>query len=155
MGTTRCIYFLPYWSQSVPTIMILLDPQPSHEVGNFTIPILQMRKRGARGLTSEKVHSPLLIPKSFLLWNLTFTNTLSERPLPSPLPFPTRVFNPSEPSMCPSPRKCTPRLTVHTDLAFSVYCSFSPGCSQSPQDLMLWSQCNMKGGRAEWLRGRA
>lgn len=55
----------------------------------------------------------------------------------------------------PLTQEVYPRLTVHTDLAFSVYCSFSPGCSQSPQDLMLWSQCNMKGGRAEWLRGRA
>ena len=120
METTCCIYFLAYWSQSVPTIMILLDPQPSHEVGDFTIPILQMGQCGARGLTSEKVHSPLLIPKSFLLWNLTFTNTLSERPLPSPLPFPTQVLNPSEPSMCPSPRKFTPRLAVRIDLAFPL-----------------------------------
>lgn len=103
METTCCIYFLAYWSQSVPTIMILLDPQLSYEVGNSTIPILQMGKCGTRSLTSEKVHSPLLIPKSFLLWNLTFTNTLSERSLPPPFLYPLRSLILQSPACAPLP----------------------------------------------------
>lgn len=80
----------------------------------------------------KKVHFPLFISNSRLLWDFTFADTLLENILLLPFFFP-QVSDPSKPSMGPSSRQLIQRQDLHTGLDFPWALLLSPLGARSQQ----------------------
>lgn len=88
--------------------MTKFDSQPSHEVGNFIIPILQVEKRRVRFLPERRFISHYLFQRAFCSGALLL-RILFQKITFFSVPLPTKVFNPSKSNRCFSSRKLVPR----------------------------------------------
>lgn len=88
--------------------MTIFDSQPSHEVGNFIIPILQVEKRRVRFLPERRFISHYLFQRAFCSGALLL-RILFQKITFFSVPFPTKVFNPSKSNRCFSSKEACPQ----------------------------------------------